>query len=114
MPVSWVLVYSVSKVHTLKHTSCPYVPCLQLGDAAASEALLDSALSVAKQGAAKGDPAASAALASCLESLVNLRLKLGKLSEAVDTYTQLQAVPGSKSAASVGVSSITWLPAPVL
>jgi hypothetical protein len=61
---------------------------------------------VARQGSAKGDPAAAAAVASCLESLVNLRLKLGKLREALDTYKQLQAVPGSKSAASIGVGGM--------
>ena len=114
-------------VHTSRPPLPPHfslLPPVQLGDNVGAESMLEAALvhwqqqqTGARGGAppaAKGKGAAATAASSaqggwCLEGLVGLKLKLGKVDEAVRCYQQLQQAGGGggqrQTAASAGVSS---------
>ena len=82
---------------------------LQLGDHVGAESLLDSALaywqkqpasaplSKGAKGGGQGSDASALALGWCLQGLVGLKLKLGKVDEAVKCYQQLQQAGGTAS-----------------
>ncbi|KAJ9504743.1 hypothetical protein QJQ45_024692, partial [Haematococcus lacustris] len=81
----------------------------QMGDAAGAEALLEKVLRVALQqqqqqqgGSVPGSGTGQTQVqCSCLEQLVALRLKLGKVDAALDAFSQLQGLGGANSATAV-------------
>lgn len=83
---------------------------LQLGDLPGAEALLEQSLS-ALQGGKSGS--GGAAVAWCLESLVSLRLRLGKLQAAILAFRQLQAAQGS-GALSASAAAVSVRPGPCI
>ncbi|KAG1664183.1 hypothetical protein FOA52_011360 [Chlamydomonas sp. UWO 241] len=83
--------------------SSRYALYTQLGDTAGAEALLDGAHAHWSSKAAAAGAERDAALGWCLQALVGLKLKLGKVSEAVKCFQALQTSGGGISSASASV-----------